>query len=469
MLTRQPPLRGTLFMAGFIIAAFALTLFVWLKFGGSTPLAPKGYRVHVQFLQAQNLQPNADVRISGVKVGRVAKVTPSTKRTDAVLEIDARYVPLHEDARVITRVKTLLGETFVAITPGSRNARPIPDGGTISNANIAPTQQLDEVLGAFDARTRSTLRRYLTQTAESLDGRGEDFNATLGYLGPTAEELDQLLTTLDHQRGDLSRFVNRTGRVFDALSRNPEALRTLVRSGNRVLGTTDEVKDSLRRTIDALVPLQRELRAGAGSGVAVARAARPSLRTLKPVAGRSKAAFDGAERLGDELTRLFKALPPSVNASLKGLPPATRMIEASRPLTGRLLKATRQLLPAVMLASAYRNDLVGGLANLASTLQGTYKDSSGVSRHYLRSLLTINNESSAKATERIATNRHNPYGRPGWLLDLGKGGLRTADCRNISSTAVAPALGTGSPPCSEQEPWTFRGRTSYFPSMTQAP
>src|SRR3954468_16870611 len=189
MLTRSPSIRSIVFTVAFLLAALALLLFVWQRCGGVTPLTPKGYRVHVHFGQAQNLQPNADVRIAGVKVGAVVSVTPTTGRTDAVLEIARPYVPLHRGTKVMTRVKTLLGETFVALAPGSRDAPMIPEGGSISNADIAPTQQLDEVLGAFDAKTRTTLRRYLEMTAETVDGRGGRLNDSLGHLGPTAQEL----------------------------------------------------------------------------------------------------------------------------------------------------------------------------------------------------------------------------------------------------------------------------------------
>src|SRR4051794_16625049 len=179
MLTRSPALRSVVFMVVFFVAAFALLLFVWQRFGGVAPLSPKGYRVHVHFGQAQNLQPNADVRIAGVKVGSVVSVTPTTGRTDAELQIDRLYVPLRQGTRVITRVKTLLGETFVALAPGPRSAPAIPEGGTIANDDIAPTQQLDEVLGAFDARTRTTLRKYLQMTAASVEDHGAALNEAL--------------------------------------------------------------------------------------------------------------------------------------------------------------------------------------------------------------------------------------------------------------------------------------------------
>lgn len=472
MLTRTPAIRSIVFMLVFFVAAFGLLLFVWQRFGGVTPLSAKGYRVHVHFAQAQNLQPNADVRMAGVKIGKVVSVTPTTKLTDAELEIEPTYVPLRRGTRVITRVKTLLGETFVALAPGSRTARAIPDGGMIADRDIAGTQQLDEVLGAFDAKTRTTLRRYLEQTADAIDGRGYDLNQTLGHLGPTAAGLDVLISTLDAQGADLRTFVRQTGAVFDAVARRPESLRELVRSGDSVLAVTDKMSSGLRRTIDALVPLQRELRKSTRSGLAAARLARPTLQTLRPASPHARAAIAGARDLAHQLRGLFRELPPSMRATRAGLPATERFLDATRPLNAQLLPAGRQLVPVLDLAKSYRRDIAGAFASLGAALQVTAPGTDGVARHYLRALLTINNETSAKQVARPYTNRHNAYPRPGWLNDLAGGPLKSSDCDNIKpdpANPTAPVGVEGAPPCVVQGGWPFRGNTRYFPLMTEAP
>jgi virulence factor Mce-like protein len=471
MLTRSPALRSIVFMVVFFLAAFALLLFVWQRFGGVAPLSPKGYRVHVHFPQAQNLQPNADVRMAGVTIGKVVSVTPTTGRTDAVLEVERPYVPLRRGTKVMTRVKTLLGETFVALAPGSRDAPMIPEGGSISNADIAQTQQLDEVLGAFDAKTRTTLRRYLQMSAESVDGRGADLNDALGHLGPTAQQLDTLISTLDAQRGDLRTFIDKTGGVFDAIARRPDALRGLVRSGDSVLATTDRMRTGLRRTIDALVPLQRELRSTTGSALGAARLARPTLRTLRTPSRRAGAAIAGGERLGNALTSLFRDLPPSLRAGRAGLPATQRMLRASRPLSAQLLPAGRQLNPVLDLARAYDRDLIGSLGAFGAALQSTVTESDGVARHYLRAVLAANNETNAKQAKRPFTNRHNAYPRPGWLNELADGALTSSDCNNLTPDPNAPTVPVGASgvtPCKVQGGWTFRGHSSYFPQMSPA-
>jgi ABC-type transporter Mla subunit MlaD len=328
------------------------------------------------------------------------------------------------------------------------------------------------VLGAFDAKTRTTLRRYLEMTADAVDGRGGQLNDSLGHLGPTAQELDTLISTLDVQRGDLRTFIDRTGGVFDAIARRPAALRGLVRSGDSVLATTDRMRDGLRGTIDALVPLQHELRTSTGSALAAARLARPTLRTLRAPSRNVGAAISGAERLGRGLTSLFRDLPPSLRAARPGLPATQRLLRASRPLSVQLLAAGRQLNPLLDLARAYGRDLVGSFAAFSSALQSTTTGTDGVARHYMRSVLAANNEGNGKQATRPYTNRHNAYPRPGWLGELAKGTLSSSDCNNLTPDPNAPTgpVGTtGVTPCKVQGGWTFRGHTSYFPQISSEP
>ena len=70
MQKQAPNLPRLLVMAGFALSCFGLLLFLWLAFGGPIPLEPKGYRFNIAFREAATLSPEADVRISGVPVGK---------------------------------------------------------------------------------------------------------------------------------------------------------------------------------------------------------------------------------------------------------------------------------------------------------------------------------------------------------------------------------------------------------------
>src|SRR3954454_14301569 len=111
---KQAPTAGRLsVMAVFALSCFALLLYLWTAFGGSIPLAPKSYRFTTSFAEATQLAAEAEVRISGVPVGRVKRIdTRDDGRADATIELDERYAPIPRDARATLRQKTLLGETY---------------------------------------------------------------------------------------------------------------------------------------------------------------------------------------------------------------------------------------------------------------------------------------------------------------------------------------------------------------------
>src|ERR1044072_7952654 len=101
MVKDAPSLGKIAAMVLFALSCFGLLLFLWLAFGGPVPLKPKGYRFTASFAEATQLSTEADVRISGVPVGKVKQIEPDkqTGRSDVTLELQSRYAPLPSDAR----------------------------------------------------------------------------------------------------------------------------------------------------------------------------------------------------------------------------------------------------------------------------------------------------------------------------------------------------------------------------------
>src|SRR5437588_6948542 len=106
---KQPPsLPRLIVIAVFTLSCFGLLTFLWLSFGGAVPLKPQGYEFHIRFPQATQLANQADVRISGVPIGKVETVTRSGSNTDALVQLQSQYAPIPTDSRAVLRQKTLL-------------------------------------------------------------------------------------------------------------------------------------------------------------------------------------------------------------------------------------------------------------------------------------------------------------------------------------------------------------------------
>ena len=85
------------------------------------------------------------------------------------------------------RQKTLLGETYVELTPGSDGAG--HGGATAAQlpaGQVAETVELDEILRTFDPQTRERFSTWLDQQGRAVRGNGEAISAALGNLTPFA-------------------------------------------------------------------------------------------------------------------------------------------------------------------------------------------------------------------------------------------------------------------------------------------
>src|SRR5919199_3305856 len=190
-------------MGLFALSCFGILLFLWVAFGGSVPLKPNKYQVRVNFPEATTLAEQADVRIAGVTVGKMRRkeLDKGGNRTRTVLDINRRYAPLPKDTRAILRQKTLLGETFVELTPGHPSTGKLQDHAILPNGQVEPTVELDEILRVFDPQTKAAFRNWLQSSALQIRGNApRDLNDALGNLAGFAQDGADVLRVLDDQR-----------------------------------------------------------------------------------------------------------------------------------------------------------------------------------------------------------------------------------------------------------------------------
>ncbi len=406
-------------MVAFALSCFGILIFLWLSFGGSVPLQPQGYRINAQFPEATQLAQEAEVRISGVKVGKVRRVQPDDKTglTDTVLEIDSRYAPLAKDTRAILRQKTLLGETYVELAPGSKSSGTIPDGGDLPEGQVADTVQLDEILRTFDPKTRERFSVWLDQQGRASLGNGEAINDALGNLTPFAENTDDVLKVLRVQGKATSKLIRNTGVVFGALSERQGQLRSLIRNSNTVWSTTARRNTQLADTFRVLPTFLRESRTTTTRLTKFAHDTNPLIDQLRPAARQLSPTLQDLNAVSPDLKSLFHNLAPLVKVSKPGLPAASEALNNTRPVLGRTATFLRQFTPIVDYLGLYKKEIAAFFADDAAV---TEAKQSGI--HYLRTQNPTNPEIMSAYPNRISTNRSNPYREPGGYSKLGSEG-----------------------------------------------
>jgi phospholipid/cholesterol/gamma-HCH transport system substrate-binding protein len=460
---KQAPTFGKLAMiVAFALSCFLILTYLWTSFGGPTPISAKGYRFKADFDEATQLADNADVRISGVTVGHVKKSEQVNDSTRVEIEIEEQYAPIPSDTRATLRQKTLLGETYVELTPGTEASGDLPEEGLLPAGQVRPTVELDEILRALDEPTRDALQRFLKGTARAFAGRGEDVNAALGNLAPFSDDAGDLVRVLDTQRRAVRRLIADSGQVFESLGRRQGELSGLVRAVDVLLGATARRNAELAETVRILPTTLRELRPTLAEVEAVSREARPLVRDLRPAARALEPTLSDALPLAPELRGLFRDVDQVISVSEKALPATTATVEAVHPLFDLLVPVLQEAEPVVDYVTLYEREVVATLAGVAAATQYAERpQGGGTPIHVLRALVPFNAEGLVAADERFGTNRHNPYFLPGALEKLDKQ-LETFDCRNTGNQSPP---GQEAPPCVVAPNLEFQGRSTRFPQL----
>ena len=118
-----------------VVAVAVLFLAFAYSSTGSGPVS--GYEVLAKFNRADGVNVGTDVRLSGIKVGTVAKMSLDPKTYNAVVTIAlANDVKLPDDSSVRITSEGLLGNQYLSIEPGS-SMTTIMAGGEIENTQGA--------------------------------------------------------------------------------------------------------------------------------------------------------------------------------------------------------------------------------------------------------------------------------------------------------------------------------------------
>src|SRR3954453_4618808 len=446
---KQAPSVGRFMIAiGFTLSCFGLLLFLWVTFGGPVPFKPESYRFTADFPEAITLQKEADVRMSGVSIGKVKAIglAPESEchtnqevcnATRATIEIDPQYAPISSDAKAILRQKTLLGETYIELTTGSQvqpgadtsNAQaqsssidvgqisgsdaphPIPEGGHLAQTQVQDQTQIDEIFQGFDKPTRDAFQSWMQNAGLAINGRGLDLNDAFGNLGPFASDASDVLGTLRSQQQSLRTLVHSTGGVFAALTDHDQALAGAIVGANRTFGALASQSRALSDTFKIFPTFENEGRLTLDRLKGFAEDARPVFHDLKPVALDLSPTLRDVRKLTPKAHKLFQNLDPLINASATGRPSLRSFVRERRPVRDGLDPFLANFNPLVRWLDYQAPVVTDFLSNPSSSTADflPFQDNQGAPLHLSRQMGIFTSETLSVYQNRIHTNRGNGY------------------------------------------------------------
>jgi phospholipid/cholesterol/gamma-HCH transport system substrate-binding protein len=427
MIKQTPSLGRILAMAVFALSCFALVMFLWLAFGGSIPLRPEGYRIQVAFPEAATLAQEADVRISGVNVGKVKskRLDEGAKRTVAELELDEAFAPVPKNTQAILRQKTLLGETYVQLSTGDRSSGMLEDGERLPDAQVEPTVELDEIFGAFDEPTRRAFQEWVDGLAKASDGQApQDLNDAFGNFAPFATDGAELLRVLDEQETAVHELFRNTGRVFAAINEREGALRELIVNSNNTFEAAASRDEALAETFRIFPVFLDESKATLARLERFSRDTRPLVNDLKAPADDLGPTVRDLGDLAPDLENLFRDLPPLIRASRRSVPEMERVLEEAEPLFESMHPFFEELNPILSYFNFHQATLAGFISNAAPDLSGDF----GGDRYQVN-VGIIESTGFTRHMKRPDSERGNAYLQPNALQrGIALGTIESFDC-----------------------------------------
>jgi ABC-type transporter Mla subunit MlaD len=420
----------------------------------------------VAFTDAATLAEQADVRTAGVKIGKVVskQLAPGGNKLLTTIELDSKYAPLKADARAILRQKTLLGETYIEVTTGSRGAQDVKEGGRLDDGQVKSAVEFDELFSIFDEPTRKAFQEWQASVAQAGAGRGRDLSDALGNLPVFAENAEGVADVLDDRRVALRELVRNAGKTFEEITRDEGALSTLVQRNDELFGELSERRDALASSIRIFPTFLDETKATLSRVRTFAVNTEPLIADLDPVLDDLQPTLVSLRELSPDLQNLFDNLDPLITAGDQGLPALSRILTGLDPTLASAGPFLQQLNPLLRYLEFNQTKLSDFLAIPASTLNGIRATVPGSKSngHVLPQIIMTGAE-TLPALTRPKSNRGNAYIRPDAARDPEKMILPSFDCNNSGEK-----FPTNTPGCRVQGAVPFEGTNGRYPQVQEA-
>ena len=333
---------------GIILISAAITAIVTLGTGAKEQ--PEGTKYWIELDNAFGLTDGADLKIAGVRAGKVTDMKLDRKEMRPVIGVVVNktgFDDIRKDVQCETRPQSLIGEYFIDCRPGTDEERLKP-GARIPVEQTQTTVPLDLINNIMRRPYRERFSILLSELGAGLAARGPDLNETIRRAVPALRQVDRLLAILREQRVTIRNLYD------DA----EEVMSTVAPRRNEVARFVEEARD----TAIAAGSEQEGIRAQWRTFPTFLQELRPTLAQLEATADEQIPALRNLRVASPHLKDLFETLGPYAEASQ----PAVRTLGEAAKLGRSAVRASRE--PVAELRRGV-DDLPPAATNLAMTLE----------------------------------------------------------------------------------------------------
>lgn len=239
------------------------------------PIIGGGTSYDAYFSEAAGLKEDQEVRVAGVKVGKVTGVALEGDKVKVTFRVRDTWVG--DETRAMIMIKTLLGSKYLQIDPlGAREQD--PDEPIPLERTTAPY----DVTSAFQDLGRTFEELDTAELAASLETISTTFEDTPASVRVALKGLSSLSNTIASRDAELAQLLAGTKRLSGTISAQNDQFKTLFEDGNLLLAELRKRREAIhailvgtRRLADELVGLVEDNRRTLG----------PTLASLNRVTG----------------------------------------------------------------------------------------------------------------------------------------------------------------------------------------
>ncbi|HLI39403.1 MAG TPA: MlaD family protein [Streptosporangiaceae bacterium] len=213
--------------------------------------APGSYVLRIPTDDASGIYAGSDVMIAGVNAGTVRSVSLGPGGEAVITAaISPSFAPVHSSATAQLRPKSLLGEMYVDLTPGT-SGPVLPSGAALPELHVNRSTDLQQVINTFNGPTRAKLRTLVDELGGGLTGRGDQLNQSIPSGRNDVSDLASITSTLNAKDAELKTVISTLNTVTTELAHSDrrQQLGSLISSADQLVANLRTEQANLQSAV----------------------------------------------------------------------------------------------------------------------------------------------------------------------------------------------------------------------------